>query len=228
MCIALHRVWAVLWVVVWTADPAVAAGGNGDSLPGPATQLEKLIDRFRAMPGFSARFEEEKIITLLERPLRSRGVLHFVPPQLLLRRVEQPTPSLLRLDGDQLSFTDATGSETFDLGANPTARAFAHTFTDILAGDIVRLRSGYEIDFVPERVGPKNAETAWRIDLTPRDPALARAITRLTLRGHGLVLIDLVVREAGGDATLTHFEDVNASRRFEEAEIAQLLRPPTP
>jgi hypothetical protein len=209
---------------VLLASPAAA----GDGAPGElAKTLEGLIARFHAMPGFSARFEEERRIALLETPLRSRGTVHFVPPALLLRRVTEPSASLLRLDANRFVFTDAYGSETFDLGANPVARVFAHTFTDVLAGDLERLRASYEIDFRPETAthGP---ESAWRMELTPSDPALARAISGLSLRGHGLVVLDLEVRERGGDATFTRFADVDPDRRFEDAEIQRLLRPPLP
>jgi hypothetical protein len=178
------------------------------------------------MPGFSARFEEEKHISLLDRPLVSRGSVYFIPPDRLLRRVTEPTASLLRLEGDRLVVVDPDGSESFDLGANPVARVFAHTFTDVLAGDLEALRRTYAVAFRPERAGPASDATAWQIELTPRDPALARAIASLTLRGHGLVLVDLVVRETGGDETVTRFLDADPAHRFEEAEIQRLLRPP--
>ena len=204
--------------------PLRAEGGT----PAPVTRLEDLIGRFRAMPGFSARFEEEKTIALLSRPLRSRGAVYFAPPALLVRRVEEPVPSLLELDADQLRYSDATGSEQFDLGANPTARVFARTFTDVLAGDLPRLEATYQIAFRAEKPGPAAPESAWQIELTPRDAALARGIESLRLRGHGVALVDLVVREGSGDVTATRFSDVDAKRHFEESEIARLLRPPAP
>jgi hypothetical protein len=196
----------------------------------PATHLEGLIARFKAMPGFSARFEDEKQIALLARPLRSAGSLHFVPPSLLIRRVDDP-PSLLRVESERLVFSDARGSESLDLGANAVARAFAHTFTDVLAGDLEQLRESYEIEFRPETTAPdptadRGLDTAWKIEMTPRDPGLARAIAGLSLRGHGLILLDLVVREASGDSTLTRFAQVDAGRHFDDADIARLLRPP--
>lgn len=190
-----------------------------------ADSLEALVGRFRQMPGLQARFEEEKSIALLERPLRSSGQLAFVPPQLLVRRVDWPTPSLLRLDGDRLLWADASGSERLDLGANPTARAFARTFTDVLAGDLPRLRASYEISFRPQGSAPASA---WRIDLTPRDDALARAISSISIEGRGVAPERLWVREASGDATVTRFHDVDPDHRFDEAEIARLLRPPSP
>jgi hypothetical protein len=220
--VAMLAVYTCLLLPALT--PAVADAG-------PATSLEGLIARFKAMPGFSARFEDEKRIALLARPLRSRGTLYFVPPSLLLRRVDDP-PSLLRLESDRLVFSDSRGSESLDLGANGVARVFANTFTNVLAGDLERLRAAYEIGFQPEKTGGDVAaadpDDAWHIELTPRDPALARAIAGLSLRGHGLVLLDLVVRESSGDSTLTRFEDVDATRRFEQAEITELLRPPGP
>lgn len=233
MTLVASRSLALALVLACLAARA-AADGRGQASPSapdpgaPAASLESLVARFRAMPGFSAAFDEEKRIALLERPLRSRGSVYFIPPDRLLRRVSEPTPSLLRLDADRLVYVDAAGSETFDLGASPVARVFAHTFTDILAGDLERLRQTYEIEFRPEGTGPATEENAWRIELEPREPALAGAILSIAVRGHGLQVVDLVVRERGGDATRTRFRDVDARHRFEDAEIDRLLRAPSP
>jgi hypothetical protein len=222
----LHRFapFALAALLALPAPPASAA----EAAPAPATSVEQLISRLRAMPGFSAAFEEEKQIALLALPLRARGSVHFIPPDRLLRRVTEPEPSLLELDADRLVYTDAESSESLDLGANAMARVFAHTFTDVLAGDLERLRRTYEIEFRPEQAGPPTPETAWQLELVPSDPALARAIERISLRGHGLLLIDLLVREASGDSTLTRFAAVDPSHHFEDAEIRRLLRPPSP
>ena len=205
----------------WGAMLGIAAAlAAAPSRAEPVASLETLIAELRAMPGFAARFEEEKRIALLTEPLESKGSVHFVPPGRLVRRVESPHPSLLLLESEKLVFTDATGTERFDLGANAMARVFAHTFTDILAGDLERLRATYEIVFHPETKAP------WLLELTPRDASLARAISGLRLRGRGLALVDLEVREGSGDATITRFSDVDFERRFEPAEIEALLRPP--
>ncbi len=213
--LALVAVCATCFAGPLRAEDGAAAAAHG---------LDDLLEAFQAMPGFSARFEEEKTIALLARPLRSRGSIYFAPPRLLVRRVEGPVPSLLELDADQLRYSDASGTERFDLGANPTARVFAHTFTDVLAGDLPRLRTTYHIAFTES----SDESDGWRIQLTPRDAGLARAIESMTVRGHGLVLIDLVVREGSGDATVTRFSDVDPKRHFEESDIAQLRRPPSP
>lgn len=218
---------ALAWLAAWAlALPSAAPAAGSPEASWRADSLEALVARFRAMPGFSARFDEDKTIALLERPLRSSGRLAFVPPQLLVRRVEEPAASLLRLDGDELLWADGSGSERIDLGASPTARAFAHTFTDVLAGDLPRLRASYDISFRPEGADPTRPGSAWRLELTPRDADLARVIDGVSIRGHGVVPTRLEVREASGDVTVTRFHDVDSERRFEEPEITRLLRPP--
>jgi hypothetical protein len=208
--------------------PARASGGEGSGQPSPVRTLEALVDGFRAMPGFSARFEEEKTIALLERPLRASGRVYFVPPQRLVRRVVEPVPSLLELDADTLHYQDATGSDRFDLGASPTARVFAHTFTDVLAGDLPRLRATYDIRFEPEAEGEAGERAPWRLDLVPRDPTLGRAIEGLRVRGHGQVVLDLVVREASGDVTVTRFHDVDSRHAPAPPDAGLPSGPPAP
>ena len=55
-------------------EPAVA-GVERD-----APELEALVRRFAAMPGLSARFEEEKRLSMLRAPLKSEGTLSLRAP----------------------------------------------------------------------------------------------------------------------------------------------------
>src|SRR5262249_34114382 len=71
-----------------SAEAPVAAAGAAAAPP----TLAALLEGFRTMPGFEARFEEEKTLALLAAPLKSRGRLYFAPPATLLRRVEAPDP----------------------------------------------------------------------------------------------------------------------------------------
>ena len=204
-----------------------AAGAPDGGPDAPATEMGELLERLGRMPGFSARYEEEKRIAFMSVPLRTSGEMFFVPPHLLLRRVDPPRASLLRIDEETVAFSDATGTQTLDLGANETARILAHTFSQVLAGDLPGLRETYTLTFTPERAGAE-PPAPWRLELSPRDEALAQAIRGVAVSGRGLRLDEMVVTETQGDVTTTRFQDVDPARRFAPEEVRSLERPPGP
>ena len=214
-----------VWLPVLSLALSSAAAGPASASAGPRS-LEEMIATFQAMPGLTARFEEERHLSLLSRPLRSRGHLYFVPPDRLVRRVDEPVSSLLQIDSERIAFADDRGSESLDLGANPLARLFAESFTKILAGDLDALRAVYDLEFEPAPEALAEGPALWRLVMVPRAPELAGAIARIELRGSGPGIVGLRVEEAGGDYTATHFDDVDVEHHFGEAELLEILRMP--
>lgn len=183
--------------------------------------LASLLHEFSAMPGLSARFRETKHLELLQEPLSSSGVLHFAPPDRLVRRVEEPVASMLLVVGDTVTIRGAGGDWSVDLGLHPAVRAFVDGFRLILRGDLVALHEAYTVEFeAPD--GNPNGD--WRIRLVPRLEALRRVVAWIALAGRGSVVRELRLVEANGDETLDEFFDVDAGRRFSEAELESLFR----
>lgn len=184
-----------------------------------APSLEALIASFAAMPGLSARFREEKQLSLLQAPLVSEGTLAFAPPDLLVRHVEKPAPSTLLLRGNELVMGTASDQRAIDLASQPAVRSFVDAFRLVLAGDLPQLRTLYEIAF---RV--TDASGGWQIALTPRDAQLAAAIRAIEVTGADLGLREVRVVQANGDSTTTRFHDVDRNRRFSAAKRDALFR----
>lgn len=124
------------------------------------------------------------------------------------------------IDGDDLRFGDARGSEQIDLDRNPVVRLFVQTFVQILAGDEKALSSTYRIEYQPDDDG------TWSMTLRPKVSPIDRMIERIELRGQGVVLSAMEIIEVGGDKTVTTFEDVNSKRTFTQAELRDLFRIP--
>ena len=66
----------------------------------------------------------------------------------------------------------------------------------------------------------------WKLVLTPRVAPMDKLIKELELRGRGLNLSALDVREASGDWTSTSFSDVDLKRRYTPAEQAKFFTLP--
>lgn len=181
--------------------------------------LDDLLARFARLQGMSARYREEKRIALLKRPLQSEGSIQFAAPDLLLRTVDKPEPATMLLAGDVLRIADASGTRRIDLQANPTVRQFVLTFVHVLGGDRSALERLYALEFAP-------VDSGWRLELTPRQPDLAKLIRRATVTGKSAVVEQMTLEEQSGDLTVLHFSDVNLGARFDAAARARIFRLP--
>lgn len=206
---------AIVAAAVMIVVPAQAQDGQA---AGRQVTLDGLLARFRAMPGLEAQFREEKHIALLAAPLVDEGVLRFAPPGRLLRRIERPSPSALRVDGDRLEVSEGSETRTIDLSDSPLVHAFVESFRALLAGDRAALERHFTLGFEPGTGG------SWRLSMKPKDAGLAKAIRRIEVQGRGVVLQRLVVDEQSGDSSVTTFHDVDVHRRYGEADVRRLFR----
>lgn len=183
--------------------------------PAPAT-LDALMAGMARATGVLAEFQETKTLALLSAPLESRGVLHFVPPDRMVRRTLEPAPSSLVVDGPRVVFRDASGEAPVDLSGDPSARQFVDNFTTIFRGDLPALREKYEVRFRAEPPG-------WSLELEPRDAVLRRFVASLTLSGEGERMREMVLLERDGDRTVTRFGRVETDHVYTPGELAALF-----
>jgi outer membrane lipoprotein-sorting protein len=216
----------VLGLAGFFGSAAAAAQEDGTDAPRPdapqanAPQPNETVDavlaQFRALPGLSTRFTEEKRIALLRVPVRSEGEIHFTRPGLMVRRVTSPAPSVALLDGDSLVLVADGREERISLGENDVVRAFVATFRHILAGDRAELERTFRMELATE--GDR-----WTLTLHPRDQALRRFLRVMTLEGTGTGLETMRWVERGGDETRLRFTEVRAPRRFSAAERERIF-----
>jgi hypothetical protein len=201
--------------VLAPAVAAVLAAARAAADPPPAT-LEALMEGMARAQGVVAEFRETKEIALLAAPLTSRGVLHYVPPDRMVRRTLEPAPATLVVDGARVRFDDGSGAPPLDLSGDPSARAFVENVTLVFRGDLDALRRRYEVRF--EADPPR-----WRLLLEPRDAMVRRFVERLELAGEGEALREMVLVERDGDRTTTRFERVETDHAHTPEELAALF-----
>jgi len=223
---------ARMFAIALLLFPTVAIAAKAKSpAAAPAAKAPADIDALLAglskAPGLSAHFREEKHITLLQQPLISEGSIYFTPPAKFARHTEKPIASVMVIDGNQLQFGNADGQESVNLGANPVARLFADAFVMLLSGNRAGLEKIFKMQLTPKPgAGAAGAAGDWKLVLTPRVAPMDKMIKELELRGRGLDLNELDVREASGDWTRTTFTNVDLNRRFSPAEQAKLFTVP--
>lgn len=202
------------------AEGGARAAEAGTAQPGAdiSVDMGRLLSAFAGMPGLEATFTEEKHIALLARPLVSRGTLFFTRPALLLRRVEAPERSEVVINRDALRVRDKAGEQTLDLRARKDIRPFVESLTWILAGERAALERSYAIGFQPESKG-----APWQLSLKPKVAPLSHLIAELVIRGRGLFVEQIEVRETSGDRTVTRILSANPRRVFSADERAKLF-----
>jgi outer membrane lipoprotein-sorting protein len=204
-------------------QPAAKAAPKGGAAPAgadAAVDLDSLLARFAKSPGLYARYREEKHMAMLDAPLVNEGTIHFAPPGKLARHTERPIASTLLIDGNRLQFGDAEGKQSMDLATNPVARLFVDSFVMLLAGNRAGLEKYFGIHFAAAGHG------AWQLSLTPKVAPMDKVIKELSLRGQGLIIREMEMRESSGDWTRTTFSDVDVNHTYSAAEEARVFRMP--
>jgi hypothetical protein len=162
-----------------------------------------------------------KRIALLEQPLESEGTLYFIPPARMARITRAPGATRLVIDGDRMSYRDATGGNSVDLSGNRVARTVVENFVVLFNGDLGALHEHYNVAFEAQGV-------RWQIRLVPEGPPLSQLIASIELRGNGRALEQMVVVETEGDRTTTFFHDVVTDTRFSPEELSRIFLEDTP
>jgi outer membrane lipoprotein-sorting protein len=183
----------------------------------PQRSLDALLAKLAKVEGLSARFREEKRLSLVAVPLVSEGTIHYQKPRKLARHTLKPSPSSVLLMGDVVRFADATRNETIGLDTQPALRMLIDTFVGVLAGDKAALARFAEPS-LDERGGG-----GWRIKLTPKDPKLLRIVRMLAFEGKDGELSAMELVDGHGDVTRTTFSDVRFGR-LSAAEAQRAFR----
>lgn len=208
------RAFLACWVLLAAAPAAAQEAAQGSAPP----SLDALLERFAAVPGFEARFVEEKRIALLAVPVRSEGRIWFAPPGRLMRRVERPDPSVALIADGSLRMRQGDRTEEIRLDDNPIVRGFIDSFRAVLAGDREALARFYHARYTPGDGG------SWTLVLRPRAEALARFVREMRFTGTGAVIGEMRMMEVNGDETRTTFSEVDTQRRFSAAETRRIFR----
>lgn len=204
-----------------SASPSTVDHVDHHGMPRDAKGLMEAMAR---LEGLQARFTETKTLALLKAPLVSRGILYYTQPGYLVRRVESPSPSTVRIGPERLELHDATGQQQFDLRARPDIKTFVESFVHVMAGNHEALSSVYTLAFQPA----STPEDPWILTLVPRSAPLTELVTRLEVSGRGYRVSTIRVLERRGDRTEIEITEVDPARTFTPQERQSIFGLPKP
>jgi hypothetical protein len=138
-------------------------------------------------------FTEVKTLATLTVPLRASGELFYRRPDYFEKRTTQPQLEELVVEGDRLTISADSGPpRVVDLERQATIRGLVDAIRGTLAGNLALLRRAYGVDMEGDLEG-------WRLTLSPTDPAIERAVTRIVIEGRQSSLQSIRTIQANGD-----------------------------
>jgi hypothetical protein len=176
-----------------------------DSAPGELTtstaipaELEHIL-MYHKGNGLFAKFEEAKIMAMLQRPLRSSGELIFLPHKGLYRKLTMPFHQELLITTTAVHQRDHRGKvEVFNWDKYPPGKAFVEGFLSLFSGSWEAMQTHFQVYFASDN-------QLWQLGLTPKHAVMSQMLACLILAGGNTQLQDLWMRESNGDTTHDRF-----------------------
>jgi hypothetical protein len=195
------------------AAAPVSAALAADPVP---QLLQDVRERLTAEPVVRGSFEQRKTVKGFRHPLVSTGDFVVSRQRGVLWRTLAPFASTLVVTADRVLARQADGSVTRRLSANdePAVRALSETLLAVMAADLSVLAQRFRIE------GDLVGRDAWRLQLTARDPAMARWVQRVELEGDRF-LRSVRLSEGSGDVTQIRLAGHATGRALSAEEESQ-------
>ncbi len=142
-------------------------------------------------------FVEVRQSAMLRQPLRIEGQYRRERDGRLVREVHAPYVETTTLAaGEAVIERQGRAPRRVSLAQVPELAAIQAGFGALLAGDVALLEKTYQVE-------PAGSRQAWTLRLLPRDPRLARSLSRIDLHGREGELLCVESHPARGQAQRT-------------------------
>ena len=149
--------------------------------------------------GLFAKFEEEKKVLILQRPLHSTGQLIFLPQKGLYRQLVTPFQQEVLITTTAVHQRDDHGRvETMALDKLPFAKALVEGLLTVFSGSWESIHSHFQVYFF-------SADPQWKLGLLPKHTMMSQIISCIILEGEKHQVLNLWVHETNGDITHDRF-----------------------
>jgi hypothetical protein len=174
----------------------------------PLAQIQSVLSRPDVMCG---NFDQTKQLVGIKKPLASSGRFCVVVGKGVLWRTLAPFPATLRLTRDEIiQMQGERVALRLDAKQEPVVKMINSVLFSLLSGDLSQLDQLFDID------GSIQGKQ-WKVALTARSPALAKAIGAIALEGSDFVK-KVTINESGGDHTEILFSAIHTGASSLNAE----------
>ena len=161
----------------------------------PVAKIQAMLAKPQVLCG---RFDQDKQLTGMKKPLRSNGRFCVVVGRGVLWRTLQPFPNTLRLGDDAIvQMQGERVAMRLDARQEPVVRMINKILFSLLAGDLGQLDTLFDGE-------GQASDKQWSAALKTRDAGLAKVIAGVSVEG-GAFVKHIVIHEASGDRTSISF-----------------------
>lgn len=177
------------WVVAAMCLPALAQP------PSSPPALRALMSLLAQRKHGHVTYVEEHFISMLERPLKSSGVLVYDAPDHLEKRTLRPKPETLVLEHGIITAHRGRHTYTLRVEDDPQIVPLIDSIRSTLAGDLPALHRTFKVGF-------HGSLERWHLSLTPREASVSGAVKQIDITGAGAAIHTVEIREKDGDRSL--------------------------
>ena len=163
--------------------------------------LESVCKNLAAHPNTTGDFTQIKTLQTNGRKLTSTGKFIF-SQQGILWQTEKPFPSSLILTKDAMVQIAANGKKSVMSGKdNQIFANISETLSSVFSGNVDTLKKNFECELIQE------ADSSWKILLTPKDSTIASVMKSMVLAGTGADLSSLEMAEMSENTIRYEFKN---------------------
>ncbi len=177
-------------MLVWAATAVAANGANGAN-----GELGKLMALLAQRKHGEVTYVEQDYLGILERPLKSSGVLIYDAPDHLEKKALTPRKESLVLDSGKLTVTRGDRTYHFDLSEYPQVAPYVDAIRATMAGDLGALEKVFSVKF-------EGSLAHWQLGLAPLNEKVARQLRRIRIAGAGDDVESVQIDKANGDRSV--------------------------
>jgi hypothetical protein len=173
--------------LAWAALALAANDANG--------QLEKLMALLALRRHGEVAYVEEDYLAILDRPLKSSGVLIYDAPDRLEKKTLTPRKESLVLKDGQLTVRRGQRTYHLDLKEYPQVAPYVDAIRATLAGDLGALRKVFTVTF-------QGSLEHWTLGLVPLDERVARQLRSIRITGAEGSVESVEIEKDNGDRSV--------------------------
>lgn len=142
-----------------------------------------------------ARFAETDYLAILDRPVKSSGLLVYDAPDHLEKETLQPKKESLTLSGDELTVQRGHRTYRMQLSAYPQVGPLVDAIRDTLAGNGRALEQAFKVQLT-------GTIESWELQLMPLDRAVARNVRGVHIAGARDEVRSVEIQQEDGDRSV--------------------------
>ena len=188
----------------------------------PLTEIEsqkvvaELTEAAVSMQTLQCRFMQEKISSMLAEPTVAEGTMHYAAPDRLRWEYTKPYAFALVVNGERIVKVTDGKAEVVDGKSNRMYQGIVSIIMGSASGKKLFDTSVFDVVMYDDN-------EFWRAEMTPKRRDMKRMFSQLVFRfdkkTKGISRVEF--KDAGGDLTSIHFEDIKLNEAIGEKVFAE-------